>query len=358
MGIALRGAGFYEWTRKRQAEQMMEVLAPIVGPLEPVIGKVTTAQLEDAIGLTVAARSLKQILPALTGPQLAYVGLLANPAQTEALAAAAKKVLTGAYPAPLQAVQANTFALWQIGTSKQLLDDVNLGQATIDVLHEAMGIKARQPVVRPGTTENAILDDALQPQPNLSQAAHVKKIEQLQAAVSAVKSHKDICGLLPAAGQIHVHINVSTGAPVIFGVGYKTDEDRLVLAGVRAPVPSSALGTGVAPTVAVANWLVRVGHGKSDNGGHAIGRQFGGSGNLYEGNLFPLEAKTNQAGGDWWKLDQKVASLKKANPAEDICIFEVFLNKPGSPKAQIRPDLIFYTYTSMGRPLTTPVDNP
>ncbi|MCL1976066.1 MAG: DNA/RNA non-specific endonuclease [Firmicutes bacterium] len=73
-----------------------------------------------------------------------------------------------------------------------------------------------------------------------------------------------------------------------------------------------------------------------DDGGHLIGNQFYGSGDI--DNLVPQNSKVNRSGGDWYKMEQNWANISRGgNPPPpppkkvEVCIKPIYTDDSGRP---------------------------
>ena len=86
-----------------------------------------------------------------------------------------------------------------------------------------------------------------------------------------------------------------------------------------------------------------------DHGGHLIGKQFGGSGNL--DNLVAQSKTINQPGGDWYKLEQEWAEALKRGENVTVDI------KPIYAGDSIRPTRFDVEYVIDGKTFSKKIPN-
>ena len=67
----------------------------------------------------------------------------------------------------------------------------------------------------------------------------------------------------------------------------------------------------------------------TDQGGHLIGRQFGGSGDI--DNLVPQSSKTNLSGGEWYKMEQQWARALKEGEKVTVDIKPIYSGNSKRP---------------------------
>lgn len=83
------------------------------------------------------------------------------------------------------------------------------------------------------------------------------------------------------------------------GYSYKTDKQGRIISA------SGSLSLGQAERNRNAQKKVgKLGGDSGYDGGHIIGKQFGGDGNI--GNLIPMKSELNQAGGDYYKMEKEL----------------------------------------------------
>lgn len=68
----------------------------------------------------------------------------------------------------------------------------------------------------------------------------------------------------------------------------------------------------------------------TDDGGHLIGTQFKGSGQI--DNLVPQNSGINRSGGEWYKMEQEWANALKEGSTVKVNI------TPNYPSSSLRPD--------------------
>jgi len=60
----------------------------------------------------------------------------------------------------------------------------------------------------------------------------------------------------------------------------------------------------------------------TDDGGHLIGNQFGGSGNI--DNLVPQSSAINRSGGQWYRMEQDWAAALRAGDSVNVTINPIY----------------------------------
>jgi len=79
----------------------------------------------------------------------------------------------------------------------------------------------------------------------------------------------------------------------------------------------------------------------TDHGGHLIGRQFGGSGDI--DNLVPQSSRTNLSGGEWYSMEKQWAKALERGEKVTVDI------KPNYVGNSVRPESFRVEYSIEGR---------
>jgi|GEM_PF-2549116 len=87
----------------------------------------------------------------------------------------------------------------------------------------------------------------------------------------------------------------------------------------------------------------------TDQGGHLIGRQFGGSGDI--DNLVPQSSKTNLAGGEWYNMEKQWAKALERGEKVTVDI------KPNYVGNSLRPEYFKVEYSIDGNPFVKKIPN-
>ena len=88
----------------------------------------------------------------------------------------------------------------------------------------------------------------------------------------------------------------------------------------------------------------------TDDGGHLIGKQFNGSGQI--DNLVPQNSGINRSGGEWYKMEQNWAGALKDGSSVKVDI------SPNYSGGSIRPDNFKVNYWIDGEKFTKLINNP
>lgn len=88
----------------------------------------------------------------------------------------------------------------------------------------------------------------------------------------------------------------------------------------------------------------------NDDGGHLIGNQFNGSGQI--DNLVPQNSGINRSGGEWYKMEQDWAKTLKDGSSVKVDI------SPNYSGSSVRPDNFKVNYWIDGEKFTNIIKNP
>lgn len=88
----------------------------------------------------------------------------------------------------------------------------------------------------------------------------------------------------------------------------------------------------------------------TDDGGHLIGNQFNGSGQI--DNLVPQNSGINRSGGEWYKMEQNWANALKEGSDVKVDISNIYQG------TSVRPSSFKVDYWIDGQKFTKVVNNP
>lgn len=126
---------------------------------------------------------------------------------------------------------------------------------------------------------------------------------------------------------------------IINNVEYLTDDLGRVVNAKSKITPSNIVGQKYRDSNVQRQMSSLKGSMPSDDAGHLIGNQFGGSTNMI--NLVPMSSSINRQGGAFAKIEQQLLKALKENKDVEI---EIILKYPTKPKGTQRPEWFEITY--------------